>query len=221
MKFSYITIIILLLAGSNRMIMSMVSSKKNDENIAKIKSENNEATQDLLTFFKSHSEQIARKYGYYDQNKNPYPADVHLPADIWVTKRLLEAGANINAKSEKGFTVLMYASQGLNSLEILQYLIAEGAHVNEKDNQGQTVLHQAVEEAKRYYQKYNNPPDHIVENRDLYKDKMNSIKLLIDSGANPTIRDNNGRTPLDLARGARVPGLILLLQTAPTKSKLP
>ena len=58
--------------------------------------------------------------------------------DLETVKLLIENGADINAKDEDGYTVLMHASFN-GYLEIVKYLIEKGANVNE-DKDGVTAL---------------------------------------------------------------------------------
>jgi len=49
--------------------------------------------------------------------------------DLNSVKRLVEAGANVNARSEDGFTVLVHAISGYHR-EVIQYLIQKGATIH-------------------------------------------------------------------------------------------
>jgi len=68
--------------------------------------------------------------------------------NIEAVKQHLDAGADVNAKDENGFTPLHYATLGGHK-EIAELLIAEGADVNAKvvsgPNQGKTPLDAANE----------------------------------------------------------------------------
>ena len=50
--------------------------------------------------------------------------------DIKSVTRLVEAGANVNARSEDGFTVLVHAISGYHR-EVIQYLVGKGATIHQ------------------------------------------------------------------------------------------
>ena len=49
--------------------------------------------------------------------------------DLASVTRLVEAGANVNARSEEGFTVLVHAISGYHR-EVIQYLVQKGATIH-------------------------------------------------------------------------------------------
>jgi ankyrin repeat protein len=59
--------------------------------------------------------------------------------DIQQIKSLISAGADVNAKDDKGSTPLHYAVILANK-DVIELLIAGGADVNVKDDQGHTAL---------------------------------------------------------------------------------
>lgn len=103
--------------------------------------------------------------------QNPRP-------DLEVLRRLKESGAKINEKDNIGkAAVYEYFKHPKPSLPILDYLLKNGLEVN--GNQGffqRTPLHWAMEH----------------ENPDL-----NVIKLLLNHGADGTVKDQVYRTPLE------------------------
>lgn len=95
---------------------------------------------------------------------------------------LLDAGANLNARGEGGFTPLHVAATRFGTLASLKALLDAGAEVNAQDEDGLTPLHTATE--------YGTPA---------------SIKALLDAGANGQIEDDLSNTPFILAeRNERV-----------------
>ena len=101
-----------------------------------------------------------------------------------LVKLLLAYGADVNTKDESGFTVLMWSlrnrSPWLNSntifdpnLEIPKLLIDYGADVDAEAKSGDTALMYAAGD--------NNPK---------------AVRLLIDSGANTKVQNNDGYTAL-------------------------
>ena len=86
--------------------------------------------------------------------------------------RLIEEGADVNAKDDNGYLPLHYAVRNDN-IDLVELLIEEGADVNAKDDWGRTPLHWAKSEE-------------ITE-------------LLIEEGTNVNAKDDEGRSPLDWA----------------------
>lgn len=91
--------------------------------------------------------------------------------------RLLQAGADIDARTEEGATPLHWAAQTdlyeANDREgITRALIAAGANVTSRLDDGRTPLHLA---------------------------SHGLVKILIRAGADPNVKDNNGGTPLHVA----------------------
>ncbi len=100
-------------------------------------------------------------------------------------ERLIEAGADVNAKDEDGRTALMLIAEAnhrnsRNTLrEAIAMLIKYGADVNAKDNYGRTALMSAHSNAE-------------------------ATKALIKTGANVNARDEGGYTALMGANNAEV-----------------
>lgn len=91
-------------------------------------------------------------------------------------RRLVEAGAEVDARSEHGGTALHAAALGGHS-EIAQLLLARGADVNAENHQGMTPFFAALSDQ-------NGGP-----HGDL-------AKWLVDAGADPDLPLRNGATPL-------------------------
>jgi uncharacterized protein DUF6438/ankyrin repeat protein len=91
-----------------------------------------------------------------------------------VVRVLISGGADVNWKSSYGTALLSAASGDLDSVTAL---ISAGAHVNETNSEGETALMKAASEAE---------PD--------------ICRLLLTSGANPSLLDHAGHSALDHAR---------------------
>jgi len=90
-------------------------------------------------------------------------------------KRLIEAGADVNAKDEQGKTPLsLAASRGF--LSFIPILRDAGADVNTKDNAGMTPLHWAA-----------------------YLGHIEVVHFLLSFGADINAKTNGGSTPLHIA----------------------
>ncbi|KAK1771148.1 ankyrin repeat-containing domain protein [Phialemonium atrogriseum] len=119
----------------------------------------------------------------------------------------------INAKDHSGRTPLHLAAAG-GSLEIVTLLLAEDtalqATIIAKDNSGYTPLHSAVaggfveimglllarDEAHHITVNTKDNNDRTPLHLAARFDRLQLMRALLDSGANPSLRDTQGRTPL-------------------------
>ena len=97
--------------------------------------------------------------------------------DTIEVKRLLEAGADVNAKNEFGSTPLHWACV-YGRLEIARLLLEHGANVNASQQRGGTPLDLAC----------------------LYQE-TSIVRLFLEAGADPTILDKWGFGPLNRIMG--------------------
>lgn len=91
---------------------------------------------------------------------------------------LLDAGANVDAKSTLGYTPLHAAVRGGRAI-VADLLIRRGADVDARDTQMSTPLHVAA-----------------------WRNTSNVVKVLLTAGANPCLRDVRGDRPIDVVRNA-------------------
>jgi ankyrin repeat protein len=89
---------------------------------------------------------------------------------------LLTMGANVNSAHYRGHKILASAA-GAGSIEAVNLLIEKGAIINAVDPWGKTALHYAIQKKRSF----------------------ELIKILLVAGADPSIKDANGRSPLDEA----------------------
>ena len=104
---------------------------------------------------------------------NQYPAAAEPPKGgrAEVVRLLLAAGADVNARTKDGRTALMEAGW---DADVALLLIKAGSNVNAQDKEGYTPLMSAAE--------------------------ADVAQVLLDKGADPTIRNAHGETALDMAR---------------------
>lgn len=123
--------------------------------------------------------------GYKSLKQTPLMFAIILQRDA-IIKYLLNAFTNItDFQNPEGKTALMYAVENYYNLEepqrevVLDLLLQNGAKrsINAKDKKGNTVLHYAVK----------------------HTEYTPLIKKLFDSGADPNIINEDGKTMLDLA----------------------
>ncbi len=141
-------------------------------------------------------------------------------ADILKIKDLINSGADANAKSEDGWTPLMFISE-IGNKEIANLLIDKGANINEKNNQGQTPLFFAAhwgqaELVNFLIEKGANINAQMDDGRSVLTDAidMNRVeiaKVLIVRGADVNLKSKNGRTALMAASIKNHPDVVRLL----------
>ena len=118
-----------------------------------------------------------------------------------IIKLLLDYGADVNLKNNKGETALMKA---VNNPDILPMLIEAGAKVNEIDNRGENALvkaHRLGKQAAIDILAKQNINMNVKDEKGtpalmLAYMQAESVKQMLDLGANPNIRDAKGNTAL-------------------------
>jgi ankyrin repeat protein len=94
-----------------------------------------------------------------------------------IVEFLILKGALLDIHDSLGWVALHYAAQQYD-IEMASILIKAGAHIDAIDNYGNSVLWRAVFESKG---------------------RGEIIKLLLADGATPTLENNKGNSPLNLA----------------------
>ena len=143
-----------------------------------------------------------------NQNASPKTAeavndpDGNTPLIIAVNKgetaevrRLIEAGADVNAANNAGVTPLMNAG-GMGNKEAVELLIQKGANVNHRTSGNYTPLMQAA----------------LVG-------QLEIVKILLDAGADPNVKDTGGRTALTYAEDRERKDIVDLLKSKSTSAE--
>lgn len=101
---------------------------------------------------------------------------IHVATEEAALKLLLDSGADINTKDRSGNTPLIrfVKSQGENQV---RFLISRGANIHQGSNNGMTALHEVA-----------------------WNGNIPILELLLAAGADPSVMNYAGKTPLDLAR---------------------
>lgn len=130
---------------------------------------------------------------------NSYIAD-QIPFD-----RLLVKGVNLNAPGSDGLTLLSRAVES-NNLALVNKLISLGANVSAADTDGDTPLIHAVRNKQLLTlliskgADINHPGQNgTALNAALNMQQMDTVAYLLSKGANPTVADMKGNTPLHYA----------------------
>lgn len=96
-----------------------------------------------------------------------------LSRDAEIARLLLDYGARIDEQGEYGRTALMIYNLSSYYYDIVQLLIERGSDINIQNKTGQTALHFAI-----------------------WACNTNTIKFLVNSGADTSIRDDYGLSPI-------------------------
>jgi len=157
------------------------------------------------------------------RKERPEPVAPPVPSDIKVLntiyrgtisqlKALLVQGANPDAQNEDAKTALEYAAS-YGKIGMVKVLVKYGANVNHRDSDRSTALHGAISFACRMLHPIctflldRSADPNAVDSRGntplmkavLYRE-FDVAKLLLERGANATLRNNNGHRAIDLLR---------------------
>lgn len=122
-------------------------------------------------------------------------------------RKLLRKGADVNKDNEDGTTPLGWAVQE-GHWDIIQLLLSYGADINAMDEHGQTSLYQAAADGNRELVEYllDNGADIdlsgdgmtplIIASCYFDSNQLETVKLLVERGADIHAKDNEGQTAL-------------------------
>ena len=99
--------------------------------------------------------------------------------------RLLELGADINVRNQKGKTALHCAAKA-GFLRVIELLIKKGATIDAPDNSGETALFEAIQSTIKDGEK-----------------QRAAIEALLVKGADPNLKNGKGLTALQVAQRMR------------------
>jgi ankyrin repeat protein len=127
----------------------------------------------------------------------PLHLSVLRPGNGMVIQSLLEHGVDRNLRDPKGRNALM-ASVDSNQMGYIKLLVSHGIDINSQDNDGNTALHYPLAKA--------------LSNKMFLPYCQEIVKVLLDEGADATIRNKEGKSPIDLAVETGESELISLLK---------
>ncbi|MCG9126075.1 ankyrin repeat domain-containing protein [Candidatus Poribacteria bacterium] len=99
--------------------------------------------------------------------------------------RLLDLGADIDARSSKGKSALHCAAKA-GFLNVIDLLIEKGINIDATDNKGETPLFEAIRSTIKKREKLHT-----------------AIESLLEKGADPNFKNNSGMSPLQVAQQKR------------------
>jgi len=143
---------------------------------------------------------------------------------IDLARLLIDAGADVNQPALNGVTPLMAAAYG-GQLEIARALIAKGADVAAVDRLKKNAITYAAGEGRTEMVKL--LIDRGVDPNGVYANDLtalmwaagygrtDTVKLLLAVGAKANLKDNRGKTALDMAREGKYEETARVLEAAP------
>lgn len=137
-------------------------------------------------------------------NKNPIQAAAGVGRKT-IVQALLDKGVDINTVDIEGNTAL-HGISSCTSLEIIKFFIEKGAGLDVCNNDGQTILHTAltwrIQEDKLSFL-IENGAKALINHRDkqgntpiFFVRDLNPLKILLNTGANIDVFNNQGAHPL-------------------------
>ena len=139
-----------------------------------------------------------------------------------VARLLLEHGADVNARINRGSTTLHVAAS-YGRVEVVRVLLEHGANLDAEDNKGRTPLHEAADNGRaeivRMLLEHSadaDPKDNEGRtplHKAVDNERVKVIRELLEHGANVDAKDNKGRTPLhEAVKYGRVDVVRILLE---------
>lgn len=110
--------------------------------------------------------------------------------DFDKVKSLIDKHDDFSVQSINGYTILMQASE-MENQEIVDLILSKGADINGKGYNGATPIHIAVDISV---------DSNIQKGGKLGDESVDFILHLLSKGADPNIKNNDGKSALDWAK---------------------
>jgi ankyrin repeat protein len=151
---------------------------------------------------------IPEKEGWTPLHQAVGNADrVHAIANQRMAKALVRAGSDLSARDQHGKTALHLACDR-DAVEIVQFLLDQGANPSAVDHRHETPLHEACgKNTATLFEAGMNPTFQCYQSM---SDQESTVRMLLEAGADPCIRDKHGSAVLhnaaahDLASSMRL-----------------
>ena len=132
-----------------------------------------------------------------EEGFTPLHLAVRRPDNEKAIELLLQEGADVNTPDPTGRNALL-VSVGSHQKDYIELLVSNGIDINSTDNEGNTALHY--------------PLMRVLENTLYLPYGKEIVKTLMGEGADPHFRNNQGKSPMDLAVESAEEELINLLK---------
>lgn len=131
--------------------------------------------------------------------------------------RLMELGAN----PDVGFYPAFSRAVMLGRLDVVRRMLTGGADVNWQDEFGYSPLHLAIYQGRRLVKGVSEFFDGVVTPRSIIESDVTTelVRLLLESGADPTLQNRRGLKALDEATDTTPAEALALLTTAQIRSR--
>ncbi len=134
----------------------------------------------------------------------PLHLAVRRPDNAKAVELLLQQGADLSITDPTGRNALL-VSVSSHQKEYVELLVSKGIDINSRDNDGNTALHY--------------PLINVLENKLYLPYSKEIVKTLVQVGADPQIRNKQGKSPMDLAVESGEDELIDLLISSNSMSE--
>jgi ankyrin repeat protein len=128
----------------------------------------------------------------------PFHLAVRRPDNEKAIDLLIQHGADLSITDPAGRNALL-VSVSSHQKEYIELLVSKGIDINSRDNDGNTALHY--------------PLINVLKNKLYLPYSKEIVKILMEEGADPQIRNKQGKSPMDLAVESGENELINLLKS--------